>query len=215
MECVICCSALPWYGVDIGGSLTKIAYFHPENSPTDEKSIQDTFRGISVSEDRSLLRGLYAMSVTSSIDSNRSLPQQCRLVPEFTVDEFLMMRNCRIGGRRGTLHFFRFPSEGLTDAIRVARQHGLHEMTSIICATGGGAEKFGDLIRSVSWGKFPSFLTLASEYSYLSSFKFPSPTRSHHITREGVSLPHPWLSRVSFHHRSSKLISTNATSWPR
>jgi type II pantothenate kinase len=78
------------------------------------------------------------------------------------------MDNVEIRGRRGTLHFIRFPTAEMTNFLALAKSKGMAELlttgkiaryslTSInlisflwtVCATGGGAFKFEQNFRQV------------------------------------------------------------------
>lgn len=57
-------------------------------------------------------------------------------------DVHLEMRNQKLGGCRGTLHFIRFPTSEMQAFIDLARAKNFSSLASAICATGGGAFKF-------------------------------------------------------------------------
>jgi type II pantothenate kinase len=54
----------------------------------------------------------------------------------------LELKNIELGGRRGNLHFIRFPTSQMTDFIDLCVMRNLHTLTFKIFATGGGAYKF-------------------------------------------------------------------------
>lgn len=66
------------------------------------------------------------------------------------------MGNICIGKRKGTLHFIRFPTSEMHLFLELAKSKGLATFASTICATGGGAYKFEDNFKRVSF--FLSFL---------------------------------------------------------
>lgn len=54
------------------------------------------------------------------------------------------MDNVTIRGRRGTLHFIRFPTSEVGAFLQLARSKGMADLVNTIYATGGGAYKFED-----------------------------------------------------------------------
>lgn len=52
------------------------------------------------------------------------------------------MDNICIRGRRGTLHFIRFPTSEMGNFLALARSKGMANLVTTVCATGGGAYKF-------------------------------------------------------------------------
>lgn len=56
-------------------------------------------------------------------------------------DEHLQLNNVKINGRTGTLHFIRFPSDHMAQFIQLCKFKGFAQMSSTVCATGGGAIK--------------------------------------------------------------------------
>lgn len=53
-------------------------------------------------------------------------------------------------GRNGTLHFIRFPTDKMSNFIKLAKSKGFAMMSSTVCATGGGAVKFAKDTEEVS-----------------------------------------------------------------
>ena len=52
------------------------------------------------------------------------------------------MNEVYIGGRKGTLHFIRFPTSEMMSFLALAKSKGMASLASTVCATGGGAYKF-------------------------------------------------------------------------
>lgn len=52
------------------------------------------------------------------------------------------MENVTIGGRRGSLHYIRFPTSEMDNFLELAKSKGMASLASTVCATGGGAFKF-------------------------------------------------------------------------
>lgn len=112
---------MPWFGLDIGGSLVKVVFFDPKvTTPEEEKTI-------------SLIR-VYLKSAKAYGSTGKR-------------DEHLEMPNCVINNREGTLHFIRFSSSQMTEFIKMAKNKGLTDLIDNVCATGGGAYKFEEAIK--------------------------------------------------------------------
>lgn len=52
------------------------------------------------------------------------------------------MDNVEIRKRRGALHFIRFQTTDMGNFLSLAKQKGMAELVTTVCATGGGAFKF-------------------------------------------------------------------------
>lgn len=113
---------MPWFGLDIGGSLVKVVFFDPEITFADE---EDT-----LNRTRLYLKTSKAYGKTGK------------------RDEHLELHNCIINGRKGSLHFIRFSTGQMSEFIKMAKDKGLAELIEDVCATGGGAYKFEEEIRS-------------------------------------------------------------------
>lgn len=61
------------------------------------------------------------------------------------------MDNVCIRGRRGTLHFIRFPTSEMGNFLALARSKGMANLVTTVCATGGGAYKFENNFKQVSY----------------------------------------------------------------
>lgn len=111
---------MPWFGMDIGGTLVKLVYFEPTDIPGDVKT-----------DESDLLQ-----QIRRYLKSNSSYGKSGKR------DIHLQMDNCCINGRIGTLHFIRFPTSEMSIFINLAKSKGIASMASTVCATGGGAFKF-------------------------------------------------------------------------
>lgn len=60
------------------------------------------------------------------------------------------MDNVLIRGRKGTLHFIRFPTSEMSNFLSLAKSKGMATLVTTVCATGGGAYKFEENFRRVS-----------------------------------------------------------------
>lgn len=71
------------------------------------------------------------------------------------------MDDVTIRGRRGSLHFIRFPTSEMGNFISLAKAKGMAELVTTVCATGGGAFKFESKFKEASViGLFSSLLFL-------------------------------------------------------
>lgn len=59
------------------------------------------------------------------------------------------MNNVAIRGRKGTLHFIRFPTCEMGNFLALAKSKGMANLVTTLCATGGGAYKFEENFRNV------------------------------------------------------------------
>lgn len=113
---------MPWFGLDIGGSLVKVVFFDPkETNPEEEETLNRT---------RLYLKSSKAYGTTGK------------------RDEHLEMPNCIINNRVGTLHFIRFSTSQMSEFIRMSKEKDLATLIDNVCATGGGAYKFEEDIKS-------------------------------------------------------------------
>ncbi|XP_042855906.1 pantothenate kinase 3-like isoform X2 [Penaeus japonicus] len=111
---------MPWFGMDIGGTLTKLVYFEPTDlSEAEEESEVETIKNI-----RKYLKSNSAYGESGHRDAH------------------LQMEKVRVGGRVGTLHFIRFPTSEMPLFLELSKSKGMATLASTICATGGGAYKF-------------------------------------------------------------------------
>lgn len=59
------------------------------------------------------------------------------------------MDNVEIRKRTGSLHFIRFQTTDMGNFLSLAKQKGMAELVTTVCATGGGAFKFENDFREV------------------------------------------------------------------
>jgi len=113
---------MPWFGMDIGGTLSKLVYFEPTDSSSgsEEEKVRNIRR--------------YLTNNLSYGDSGHR-------------DEQKQMEDVIIMNRRGRLHFIRFPTQHMGTFLELAKQKGMAETLSTVCATGGGAYKFENDIK--------------------------------------------------------------------
>lgn len=108
---------LPWFGMDIGGTLAKLVYFEPDFDDAVEEREK-------VAHIRKYLTSNVAYGSAGIRDVHLELP------------------NVQLLGRKGTLHFIRFPTSSMNIFIEMAKAKNLKDLADMICATGGGAYKF-------------------------------------------------------------------------
>lgn len=115
-----CVPPMPWFGMDIGGSLVKLVYFEPTDFTKMEEDCElETMKNI-----RRYLTNNSAYGNTGHRDVHLQMDSVC------------------VGGRQGTLHFIRFPTSEMGNFLDLAKSKGMATLASTVCATGGGAYKF-------------------------------------------------------------------------
>jgi len=107
---------MPWFGMDIGGTLSKLVYFEPTDTSETE---QETVTNI-----RRYLTNNLAYGDHGHRDGDK------------------MLENVTIKQRSGRIHFIRFPTSQMHSFIDLAKEKGMAHTVSTVCATGGGAYKF-------------------------------------------------------------------------
>ncbi|XP_070508598.1 pantothenate kinase 3 isoform X2 [Chironomus tepperi] len=113
-------STLPAIGVDVGGTLTKLVYFEPndEDEPASEVEAK-------------VLKNI-----------RRYLTKNSAYGKTGHRDIHLQMDNVEIHNKKGTLHFIRFPTAEMGSFLQLAKSKGMAKLLTTVCATGGGAFKF-------------------------------------------------------------------------
>uniref|UniRef100_F1KZL9 pantothenate kinase n=1 Tax=Ascaris suum TaxID=6253 RepID=F1KZL9_ASCSU len=115
---------MPWFGIDIGGTLVKLVYFEPR----DHDDVLGT--------EEELLRG---RTIQRYLITNKAYGESG------VRDAHLQLNNVEINGRTGTIHFIRFPTDRMVDFVSLVKSKGFAQMSSTVCATGGGAVKYAKL----------------------------------------------------------------------
>ncbi|GBL96384.1 Pantothenate kinase 1 [Araneus ventricosus] len=108
---------MPWFGIDIGGSLVKVVYFEP----TDDSKESEDHENL-----KTFVKGRAAYCNTG------------------TRDVHLQMDKVIVNNRQGSLHFIRFPTSEMKVFLRLVKTKQIASVSSTVCATGGGAFKFED-----------------------------------------------------------------------
>lgn len=119
--------AFPWFGMDIGGTLVKLVYFEPKDITAEEEQEEvDSLKSI-----RRYLTSHTAYSKTGIRDVH------------------LELSDLTLWGRKGNLHFIRFPTHELPAFLQMGRDKHFSSLHTTLCATGGGAFKYEDDFRMV------------------------------------------------------------------
>ncbi|KAB0800678.1 hypothetical protein PPYR_06417 [Photinus pyralis] len=139
---------MPWFGMDIGGTLCKLVYFEPKNISPDE-----------LDSEVEILKKIRKYLIKNSSYGKTG-----------HRDTHLQMDNVPLRGRKGTLHFIRFPTSEMGNFLILARSKGIATLVSTVCATGGGAYKFeNDFKKEVNMklAKFDEFDSLIKGMQYV------------------------------------------------
>ncbi|EJW83490.1 pantothenate kinase [Wuchereria bancrofti] len=135
---------MPWFGIDIGGTLVKLVYFEPEDHAS-FWTIQKLCRIVKHGNQ-------YFSELNDFIESEEEILRR-RKIQRYLVtgkayggtgvrDDHLRLCNVGINGRVGTIHFIRFPTDRMLDFVNLVKRKGFAEMSSTVCATGGGSLKY-------------------------------------------------------------------------
>lgn len=112
----ICDIHMPWFGIDIGGTLVKVVFFDPKEATKDEE--------VTLKRIRRYLKSSKPYGATGKRDTH------------------LEMTNCMINKRAGSLHFIRFATNQMPGFLSMAKDKRFAVAINSVCATGGGAYKF-------------------------------------------------------------------------
>lgn len=120
-ELSTCNHHMPWFGIDIGGTLVKVVFFDPKEATKDED--------VTLKRIRRYLRSSKPYGATGKRDMH------------------LEMANCVINKRAGSLHFIRFATSQMPEFLSMAKSKRFADTVNTVCATGGGAYKFEEDIK--------------------------------------------------------------------
>lgn len=109
---------MPWFGIDIGGTLSKLVYFEPKDA-------------VDVDEEAETLQRIRKY-LTSNVAYGKTGVR----------DDHLEMTDVKLDGHIGVLHFIRFPTAEMMAFIEMAKAKSLASLATVVHATGGGAYKF-------------------------------------------------------------------------
>ncbi|KAK1175166.1 pantothenate kinase 3-like [Acipenser oxyrinchus oxyrinchus] len=110
----------PWFGMDIGGTLVKLVYFEPKDITAEEEQEEV--------ENLKSIRKYLTSNVAYGSTGIR--------------DVHLELKDLTLCGRKGNLHFIRFPTQDMPAFIQMGRDKHFSSLHTTLCATGGGAYKF-------------------------------------------------------------------------
>ncbi|XP_053839559.1 pantothenate kinase 1 isoform X3 [Vidua macroura] len=120
--------AFPWFGMDIGGTLVKLVYFEPKDITAEEE--QEEVENLK--------------SIRKYLTSNTAYGKTG------IRDVHLELKNLTMCGRKGNLHFIRFPSCAMHRFIQMGSEKNFSSLHTTLCATGGGAYKFEEDFRTMA-----------------------------------------------------------------
>jgi type II pantothenate kinase len=128
-----------FFGVDIGGTLVKLAFFEPDAAVVDRvMSSPPPGRAAEWADRVGGVRSLAAFLLSRSTYGATGVR-----------DDSLAFHLPELGG---TFHFIRFETRRLTGALRLVAAQGLHSGMVTLCATGGGALRYRSLVASLLGG---------------------------------------------------------------
>lgn len=147
--------AFPWFGMDIGGTLVKLVYFEPKDITAEEEQEEvESLKSI-----RHYLTSHTAYGKTGIRDVH------------------LELTDLTLWGRKGSLHFIRFPTHELPAFLQMGRDKHFSSLHTTLCATGGGAFKYEANFRTVCPSLLcctcVSFLQLNGSLCCLSFLRWP------------------------------------------
>lgn len=119
---IICNKHMPWFGIDVGGSLIKVVFFDPKEATREEM--------VTLKRIRRYLKSSKPYGETGKRDAHLEMP------------------NCVINKRQGSLHFIRFATSQMPEFLAMAKSKRFADTINTVCATGGGAYKFEEDIKN-------------------------------------------------------------------
>ncbi|XP_078587675.1 pantothenate kinase 3-like [Branchiostoma floridae x Branchiostoma japonicum] len=143
----------PWFGMDIGGTLAKLVYYEPTDiTPDEAEAERDSLKVI-------------RKYLTSNVAYGK----------EGIRDTHLEMKNLALCGRKGNLHFIRFPTTGMERFLHMGHEKNFSSLHTTFCATGGGAYRFEEdflRIAGLQLNKLDELDCLIHGIHYIDSSKF-------------------------------------------
>ncbi|XP_050296593.1 pantothenate kinase 3 [Anthonomus grandis grandis] len=173
--------SMPWFGMDIGGTLCKLVYFEPRDMMQGE------------SEEIHILK-----NIRKYLTKNSSYGKTGHR------DTHLQMDNVVLRGIVGTIHFIRFPTSQMKKFLSLANQKGMAKLLTTVSATGGGAFKFEEEFKrevNMKLAKYDEFESLLKGLLYIDKnnprecYYYTDPTDESKCTKEfyDFSRPYPFL----------------------
>ncbi|XP_026273720.1 pantothenate kinase 3 isoform X1 [Frankliniella occidentalis] len=171
--------SMPWFGMDIGGTLAKLVYFEPKDITPDEANAEvETLKNI-----------------------RRYLTKNSAYGKTGHRDIYLQMDNVEVRGRKGSLHFIRFPTSEMGNFLELAKSKGMATLVTTVCATGGGAFKFEDSFQrevNMKLMKFDELDSLIRGILYIETnnpkecYYFSDPTSDENCQKVPYDLSNPY-----------------------
>ncbi|XP_064182498.1 pantothenate kinase 3-like [Anguilla rostrata] len=119
--------SFPWVGMDIGGSLVKLVYFEPLDMTAEEEQ-----------EESECLKSIRCYLTSSVAYGSMGIR-----------DAHLELKDLTLLGRRGNLHFIRFPTQDMATFFQMAREKDCSTLQAMLSVTGGGACKFEEEFHAI------------------------------------------------------------------
>eukprot|EP00053_Salpingoeca_punica_P013961 m.126740 g.126740 ORF g.126740 m.126740 type:complete len:389 (+) comp16347_c0_seq2:213-1379(+) len=119
------------FGLDIGGSLTKIAYFQKDCDPSEHEA------------DRAFREKLQTLMAQHDMNGESGYR-----------DKHLEFDMAHMGGR---IHLLRFETHLMEQFLQMVQEHDVLDHTSTIACTGGGARKYAEEFRVLLGEYCPKF----------------------------------------------------------
>jgi type II pantothenate kinase len=118
---------LPWVGIDIGGTLSKVAYFEYYENGENIKYLGNNHTAV-----QDFIKSTHQYGSDGERDAR------------------LELKDVQLGSRKGNLHFIRFPTSRMDAFFELAEEMRAKELLQKkVYATGGGAYKFDNNFKEV------------------------------------------------------------------
>lgn len=172
----------PWFGMDIGGTLVKLVYFEPKDITAEEEQEE-------VENLKSIRRYLTSNTAYGKTGIR---------------DVHLELQDLTLCGRKGNLHFIRFPTHDLPAFLQMGRDKHFSSLHTTLCATGGGAYKFESdfhMMADLELHKLDELDCLIRGVLYLDSvmssgpsecYYFENPADPDHCVQKPCTLENPY-----------------------
>ena len=147
---------MPWVGIDIGGTLAKVAYFEYYENGDNMKQLGNGHTAV-----QDFVKSAYQYGSDGERDAR------------------LEIQDVQLGTRKGNLHFIRFPTSRMDAFFELAEEMRAEEfLQKKVYATGGGGYKFEKEFKEVGLSRTPSPTYLISFVGKQKSWKTKDPIGS-------------------------------------
>ena len=124
---------MPWVGIDIGGTLAKVAYFEYYENGDNMKQLGNGHTAV-----QDFIKSAYQYGSEGERDAR------------------LEIQDVQLGTRKGNLHFIRFPTSRMDAFFELAEEMRAEEfLQKKVYATGGGGYKFEKEFKEVGLSRTP------------------------------------------------------------